>query len=613
MRGEKHTKEKKEKTRLGFRRMVSDNWYLLKIAFSVAPGYSLYRILDGPFSKIMVLIEHVFMVGYIVNAITQGRPFSEVVWVVLLFLLVNEALIFVGHALFFNRFAPVSEEKIYRHIRREMHRKAVSMDLVNYDDPEFYNNFIWCMKEAPQRIYGLISSISRFLGAVVAIAVAGGYIFSQDKMGLLVVGVSFFGILALSGLKNEKKLKLDLELREPQRRQSYMGRVVYLAEYAKELRLNRIGGRLLAGFNGATEEIREVLRRRTPSIAVLTFIVSFIFEKLIVDGLYLLYLLYRAVVRGEILVGTMVALYNSCAQIQAAMFELAHSLPEFQEHALYVDRIRTFFAYTNKVKAPENPLPLPERIETISFRDVSFRYGEKTALSHVDLTIRAGEKIAIVGYNGAGKSTLAKLLLRLYDVDEGQICLNGTDIRAFRPEEYRRCCMALFQDFQLFAATVGENVAAGPEPLDRQRAEDAMKKSGFYEKLSELEQGYDTPVTREFDDAGVFFSGGEAQRLALARAFYQNSPVIVLDEPSSALDPLAEFQLNQTMYEIGRDKTVITISHRLSTTIHADCIYVFENGRIVEQGTHARLMERQGTYAKMFRVQADQYRLPMYR
>ena len=236
----------------------------------------------------------------------------------------------------------------------------------------------------------------------------------------------------------------------------------------------------------------------------------------------------------------------------------------------------------------------------------SFTYpgNDKPTLEDINLTIKPHEKIALVGYNGAGKTTLTNLILRLYDPTEGRIIIDGEDIKECTVDSHRDRFAAVFQDFQLFSCNVGENVALD-KSYDKERVKDALGHSGFGKKLK---NGTETELLREFDDEGVMLSGGESQKVAIARAFYKNCPYVILDEPSANLDPVAEYNLNRAMSEASDNKTVIFISHRLSTTVHADRIYVMENGRIIENGSHSELMKLGGTYAYMFNLQAEKYK-----
>lgn len=246
----------------------------------------------------------------------------------------------------------------------------------------------------------------------------------------------------------------------------------------------------------------------------------------------------------------------------------------------------------------------------IRLENVQFIYEGNTepTLKNISMHIRKGEKVALVGFNGAGKSTLIKLLLRLYDVERGKITYAGEDIRKYRMREYRSRFGALFQDFEIFATDIRSNLTMNVNELDEKKAEEALKKAGFWERFRKMPGGYDTQLTKEFAADGAGLSGGEAQKLALARVLYADPGIIVMDEPSSALDPIAEYELNRTITELAEEKTVIIISHRLSTTRFMDRIYLLEDGEIIEQGNHESLLAQNGAYAEMFRLQAEKYR-----
>ena len=246
-------------------------------------------------------------------------------------------------------------------------------------------------------------------------------------------------------------------------------------------------------------------------------------------------------------------------------------------------------------------------IETSS---LTKQYGKKQVVKDLDLKVPGGCIYGFLGPNGAGKSTLIKLILRLYDVSEGEILFNGINIKKLCLNEYRKCFTTVFQDFKIYAASLGENILLHPieSTDDKIKVYSAVKNSGLSEKVESLENGIDSQLTKEFDDAGIFMSGGEFQKTAVARVFADDAPVAILDEPSSALDPISEYEMFENMNAACGDKTVIFISHRLSSAVMADKIYMLENGKIVEEGTHRELMDMNGKYAEMFRIQAEKYR-----
>jgi len=264
-----------------------------------------------------------------------------------------------------------------------------------------------------------------------------------------------------------------------------------------------------------------------------------------------------------------------------------------------------------KNKRYEGTIPTEKRDDNlfdIEFRDVSFKYAnaEGYALSHVNQKIRLGTKNAVVGKNGAGKTTFIKLLCRLYEPTEGQILLNGVDIRYYDYEEYAKLFAIVFQDFNLFSFPLGENVASGVD-YDKARAAECLEKAGFKERLSKLEKGLDTPLFQYDDENGVEISGGEAQKIAIARSLYKDAPFVIMDEPTSALDPVAEYDIYQRFDQMVEGKTSVYISHRMSSCRFCDNIIVFDDGKIVEQGSHDQLMQNGGLYSELWNAQAQYY------
>ena len=244
----------------------------------------------------------------------------------------------------------------------------------------------------------------------------------------------------------------------------------------------------------------------------------------------------------------------------------------------------------------------------VEFRDVSFRYPgtENWALRHVNMKFKVGSRLAIVGENGSGKTTFIKLLCRLYDPQEGQILLNGIDIRKYNYRDYMEIFSVVFQDFQLLPQSLGANVA-GSGSYDRERVKKALVDAGFEERMSAMPQGLDTQLYKDFAENGVEVSGGEAQKIAIARALYKDAPFIILDEPTAALDPMAEAEIYGKFNDIVTDKTAIYISHRLSSCKFCDEIAVFDRGQVVQQGTHDGLVEAEGKYRELWNAQAQYY------
>lgn len=325
-------------------------------------------------------------------------------------------------------------------------------------------------------------------------------------------------------------------------------------------------------------------------------------------GVYLL--LIAAALRGNLSVGS-IAQYVACIMLLlTAVSEIVSSGQLALLNHTYLKRYFSYFDLPNPMY--QGTLSVEKRTDEqydVEFRDVSFRYPntETYALRHVSLKFKAGEKLAVVGMNGSGKTTMIKLLCRLYDPTEGVILLNGVDIRKYDYDEYLSLFSVVFQDFRLFSFSLGQNVAASAD-YDAARVTRCLQEAGFGKRLAELPNGLATGLYQDFDRNGIEISGGEAQKIALARALYPHAPFIVLDEPTAALDPVSEYETYRKFSEMAAGKTAVYISHRLASCRFCDEILVFDGGRIVQHGTHdALLAEKDGVYASLWHAQAQYY------
>lgn len=313
---------------------------------------------------------------------------------------------------------------------------------------------------------------------------------------------------------------------------------------------------------------------------------------------------------GAFGVGSVTQYVGAITQLCTGLSNLLGMFGKLPFNAAYLKDIRAFLEIPNDMY--QGSLPTEKRDDReyeVEFRDVSFKYprSDVWALRHVNMKFKVGSRLAVVGMNGSGKTTFIKLLCRLYDPTEGQILLNGIDIRKYKYDDYLNVFSVVFQDFQLAALPLGQNVAASAD-YDRDRAEDCLRKAGFGERLDSLPKGLDTYLYKELDKSGVDVSGGEAQKIAIARALYKDAPFIILDEPTAALDPIAEAEIYSKFNDIAGDKTAIYISHRLSSCKFCDEIAVFHEGAVIQQGTHAQLVAQEGgKYYELWHAQAQYY------
>ena len=387
----------------------------------------------------------------------------------------------------------------------------------------------------------------------------------------------------------------------------------YLPDYAKEIRLSNVKGELLKQYKVNNESLKALTRKAGKKIAVYRFLQHYIGKNFFLDTIYMSIITYNALVLRTISMGSISAIINSISWFKNYLYNLSNTFSQLVQYSYYVD---SFFSFFQEDKNQQKKECLPIRYGDknkpgdIIFSNVSFSYGKKKVLKNINLEIHEGEKVAIVGYNGAGKTTFIKLLLRLYEAQEGDIQYKGNHIMQYDLEEYRKCFGTVFQDYSIYAVRLSENVKMDyVSDGEREKVQNALIKCDFSNKLENLPNGIDEKMLKEFDQEGLLLSGGETQKVALSRAVFKDSSIIILDEPTSSIDPISEYNLNQLIMKQSGNKTVFFVSHRLNSTREADRIIFFDKGRIAEMGSHEELMKKNGLYAKMFRIQMQKYKI----
>ncbi|MDE7238981.1 MAG: ABC transporter ATP-binding protein/permease, partial [Lachnospiraceae bacterium] len=316
------------------------------------------------------------------------------------------------------------------------------------------------------------------------------------------------------------------------------------------------------------------------------------------------------VIKGSITIGIFSQMISACRELTDSVISVGRCLQEITKRCNYAYEYVKFMHYPAAIEKGSRPVTPGEHV--IEFRDVSFAYPktEVQVLEHVNLKLKAGEHLSVVGLNGAGKTTFVKLLCRLYDPTEGEILLDNVNIKEYDYEQYMNLFSPVFQDFKLFAFSIKDNILMGEEEKDgtNEALHALFEQVGFSDKLASLEHGMDTMLFKSFDKEGIEASGGEQQKLAIARALYKHAPVVILDEPTAALDPIAEYEIYRQFHSLVGGKTAIYISHRLSSCRFCDHIAVFSDGHVAEYGTHDTLVGKEnGIYAEMFAAQAQYY------
>ncbi len=500
---------------------------------------------------------------------------------------------------------------VRQHVITERVEKALSMNYQTLEQPDILN----MESKASQATGGNNDGIEGLMHSVYDTAVQLLLMIStlaivtilDWRLIIVIAALSFVQYLFFRyTVKKDKKETWD-RLAPVWRKVYYMERTTQDFDYAKDIRLFGMKNWL----SGKQHEILSEKQERMIRSRDLWIRNSIFAHGISVISTAAVYgVLIFSVVDKGISIGDFTMYLGISMTFSSAMTNFLNSIGDYRKRSLQVDDFRSFMDLETEDESACIPVPDAEKY-VFEFRNVSFRYSgqEAYALKNLNLTLEAGKRLAVVGLNGAGKTTFIKLLLRLYDPAEGEILLNGTDIRKFRRSDYYKLFSPVFQNVELFAFPMSENVSMKPPSgTDKAYAVKCLEKAGLSEKLASLEKGADTELLKVLHEDGTDLSGGEKQKLALARALYKDAPVIVLDEPTAALDAIAEYNLYKSFDEIIGEKSAVYISHRLSSTRFCDKIAMFRAGEMVEYGTHEELLSENGAYAEMFEIQAQYYK-----
>lgn len=593
--------------------VLKNQIFLWKLCFKTCPLYMIYHLYDAFRYQGVIFLEHVLGIRYVLRCAEFHEPFSKALFYIGLILLLN-ILQIIPDGFFIYGWQFKYKPRLYRALKEQMFKKASEIDLYCYDDPTYYNDFVLSVSQSEAAIDRFLELLNMAMQAITVLFTTGIFYLMTDPIGIAFVFVSFILRFVVSKKLNKVNYENRLAVNPHMRKRDYVSRVFYLKDYAKELRLHPNAGKELENeFAEANDNIIEEHKKVAAKRVWFQFLKDYGVGDFLIDGLYISYLVYKAAVLHTVNYSDAVILFNRTGSLRGSMSRFADLGPKAHENSMFVDKIRAFLNYEPRLKDDVGDA-VPEGTGELKLEHVTFKYSEsgRTVLDDISLTVKPGEHIAIVGYNGAGKTTLIKLLMRLYDPTNGSICYHDRNITELCPREYHKRIGVVFQDFQMFGANLAENVVMDNMTKEEETARSpqitaALTAAGFGEKLARLPDGLFTQVTTEFDKSGVDFSGGESQKVAISRAFYKHADILIMDEPSSALDPIAEYELNKAMESAAKGKTVFYISHRLSTTRDADRIIMLERGRIIEEGTHAQLLARNGKYAEMWNAQAGKY------
>ncbi len=598
-------KNKEKKKKLSFAQTVKNDLYAMKLAASidkrlVIAGFLL--MLFGYFE--WVFYDGIFM-RKIVNALDTNQPFNEIMW----FIAMTGVVFLVLRC--YTKYAenvtlPLGTIHLYGGIYKKLFAKAKNVELRCYEDSDFYDKYTMAMDGAEEKVAKIVQSFWGVIVSVPALAAVFYFMFEIDHYAVLFIISPLIGNFIFGNYKQKYEYK-RYQAQVPQNKvHNYVNRMMYLPDGAKEIRLSNVFSLLKEQYQTATKKnVKAAVKYAFANCSLSFWRITFTFT-IIFEGV-LFYAIYRNLVSKTITLAQLTIMTSLMVAMTWILIRAFENVMDLIKNGVFMNNLRTFLEYEEKIPQDQKG-EIPEGFESLEFKDVCFSYKDEETIKDLSFRIDKGDIVALVGHNGAGKTTIIKLLLRFYDPTSGEILLNGKNIKEYDLRAYRRLFATTFQDFAIFAMSIKENVLMGRHYENEEEiVHRALRRAGILEKVESLPKGVDTIMTKEFDKDGAVFSGGQHQKLAVARTFAKESPVKIFDEPSSALDPIAEYELFKNIMKEGRDHTMVFISHRLSSVKNCDKVFMLEKGTIIERGDHRELIDKKGKYAKMYIRQAMNY------
>ncbi len=548
-------------------------------------------------------IIQVYFPQIMINLLSKDRPFINIIVVAAVFEVFLLLITFLDD-LYSNVLGEIVDNKISPKINSMVYEKSAKTKYCYIDNPDYYNNFTWAIKDYASKSKAAINLLSSIITAIITISSLVVVIASNNVWIVLIISVSFLLKFLTVKKINALEISKDEEMIPLNRRLNYCHRMFYLNNYAMEIRTTKLKEIVLKHYNKTVSDKSDLIKKyikKSLCFLILNDVLVRLSEFLIVLSIA------NSIFQGRIAdVGAYVTLFMASEKLNQVFFTVFDLFRSWNKLSVYGGKIREFFSYDDEIK---NTCGISANSEpfSVDFKNVSFKYQDADfCVSNLNFSINHGEKIAIVGKNGAGKSTLIKLMLGLYEPKSGEILINGEPLKSYNIDSLRGEIGVAFQNTNVFALSMDENLRIYGE-VDASIVDAVERKFGIDKILLKNNAINETMLTREFDKNGIMMSDGEAQKMALSRLALRKFGLLLLDEPSSALDPIAEYDMNKLLIDSSEHTTTIMIAHRLSTVKNMDRILVMDNGSIIECGTHDSLMTRKGIYYEMFTKQSENY------
>jgi len=583
------------------------NVKIIRYVFSFCPLYvviSLFYIAANALSAVF----KIFLIRKVIDLVVNAQSFALVLKELIIYaaIILGTSLVKVVYdGYFFGRYRTIYVGKM----QNLMYSMTKTIDYEDFDNPEFYDKYARALRDGSYRGIRVYEDLVRFASSMTNSIAIGSIILISDAWLLLIILLSSIIVIICDNLINKKWYDLDKRTETNRRMYRYVNRVFYQQKYAAEIKTTSMSDLLVQRYQDHAKIINGEYLRTQRKVASIDFISQFSSVFIEQGGTYI-YMTIK-LFKNLVQLGEFTSVLNAGLSLSGNFVEAINFLTRIKLNALYIDDFLWYMNYQAKLETTGKEL-VKEPLQVLAIDDLSFKYPNNATytLENLTLKIKQGEKLAIVGLNGAGKTTIVKLLLKFYEYEQGRMFFNRYDYRDLAEDELRKQFSIVFQDFQIYAVTIGENVLMREIKTleDENLVWEALDKVGLRNFVENLPDGLNTLVTREFVQDGVVFSGGDRQKLAIARVFASDAQIYILDEPTSALDPYSEKAINDLIITNAANKTIIIIAHRLSTVVDVDHIILIEHGQIVESGTHEQLINLQQRYYHLFSTQASMYK-----
>ncbi|SHF73463.1 ATP-binding cassette, subfamily B [Caldanaerobius fijiensis DSM 17918] len=590
-------------------------FYTFKLIWDTSPAIYLLKVLTTLFNGLQPVVA-VYLTKLIVDAIVAGiraGDFQPYYRRIIFYVVLQIGILFIKFVItnISQLIDTVFGDILASHIRIQIMNKAKDVDYIYFDMPEFYNSMENANREAGYRPMSIMSNAFGFLSTLITFLGFAAVISRYSVLVMLLVIILSIPASIVDNRFRKKIFSIMSSKSKERRKLDYIANLLTLKDYAKEVRLFDLGGYFIGRYLSVFKEyIKDYSRVITWQSIYSTIALAVSFLSVGVASL----MIGADALRGKISIGDFTMYFGALTDMRASLNSILFVSGFLYEGMLFMGNLISFLKgapQTSQQNSKVQYAPLKKGQHTIEFVDVSFKYpgSDRYALKNINLKIDPGQTVALVGLNGAGKTTLIKLMIGLYDPTEGRILIDGKDIKEYNRKELQSIFGVVFQDFCHYAFTLGENIGFGKieNVEDEDMIREAAKKCGVDEFAEKLPKGYKTHLTRNFELDGVDLSIGQWQKVSIARAFFRQADVLILDEPTASLDPQAEYEVYQQFEQLKGDKTTVFVSHRLSSTTLATKIIFLDNGKIKEIGNHQQLMEKNGEYAKLFKMQAERY------